>query len=59
MQAIIDKKTDDMKKFYSFDRFDIDYLADAILFSKVESAAPATPTPTTPVMTSPAAPRGK
>lgn len=29
-----------MRRFYDFDRFDIDYLSDAILFTKAEVAPP-------------------
>ena len=40
MQAKIEQQAIDMKRYYDFDRFDIDFLSDAILFSKNESAAP-------------------
>jgi len=36
IQTEIDKTLLKMKKFYDFERFDINYLADAVLFTKAE-----------------------
>jgi hypothetical protein len=33
----------DARRFYDFDRFDIDYLSDAVLFSKADNGTPAGP----------------
>ena len=30
----LDQATNDMKRFYDFERFDTNYLADAVLFTK-------------------------
>lgn len=36
MQTRLDQTVTDMKKFYDVERFDINYLADAVLFTKAE-----------------------
>lgn len=38
MQQKIEQQQLDMRAFYNFDRFDIDYLSDAIMFTKIETA---------------------
>lgn len=43
MQTTIEKQALDMRRFYDFDRYDIDFLAEVILFTKVDiSSAPST-----------------
>lgn len=41
MQDKYEQQAIDMRRFYDFDRFDIDFVSDAILFNKHETSAPA------------------
>lgn len=36
MQEKLDSAVNEMKRFYDFERFDINYLADAVLFTKAD-----------------------